>query len=328
MSETTLDTPHTPHPTTAPAPLTDLTGSHAAIYTELTSLTEPATVTELALAAGIGHSTAGRALTILEKRGLAARTPGGHDGPRRTPDLWRLAPNDKAISSDGNSHSPGNNESTPSTTNTPALSATDAPEPVGNETGNSESSVDNAGSVALTTQSVDSETQPDAPDPAPHADPTHDTTSAAAAADQPDPDNTQPAPDTEGTNPTTRQETAVAPRELGQNAEHDKSDDGDDKAPAPQAASEPSTKPADAITLPSAKRRLAPGALRHMVIDHLQAHPDEAFTATKISRIIGRSSGAIANSLDKLASQGTVEQVSDRPRMFRLAASAPADNSQ
>ncbi|MFE3551325.1 hypothetical protein ACFXN2_21935 [Streptomyces kronopolitis] len=56
-----------------------------------------------------------------------------------------------------------------------------------------------------------------------------------------------------------------------------------------------------------------------MVIDHLHAHPEEAFTATRISRIIEKSSGAMANAPDKLVSQGIAEQVNDRPRTFQLA---------
>ncbi|MBC9719379.1 hypothetical protein H9Y04_43405 [Streptomyces sp. TRM66268-LWL] len=68
------------------------------------------------------------------------------------------------------------------------------------------------------------------------------------------------------------------------------------------------------------KKRLAPGALRQLVIDHLTAHPTEAFTATRLSRVIGKSSGAIANSLVTLTGQGMAEQVSDRPRTYRLAA--------
>ncbi|MFE0276045.1 hypothetical protein ACFWZY_28725 [Streptomyces sp. NPDC058992] len=56
-----------------------------------------------------------------------------------------------------------------------------------------------------------------------------------------------------------------------------------------------------------------------MVVDHLEAHPGEAFTATRISRLIEKSSGAIANALDKLVKEGIAEQVNDRPRTFRLA---------
>ncbi|WNE95524.1 hypothetical protein PS467_09290 [Streptomyces luomodiensis] len=68
-----------------------------------------------------------------------------------------------------------------------------------------------------------------------------------------------------------------------------------------------------------AKVRLAPGALRQMVIDHLTGHPNEAFTATRISRVIEKSSGAIANALATLARQGIAEQVTERPRTYRLA---------
>ncbi|MFD7019948.1 hypothetical protein [Streptomyces sp. NPDC059161] len=68
--------------------------------------------------------------------------------------------------------------------------------------------------------------------------------------------------------------------------------------------------------------RLAPGGLRQMVIDHLTAHADEAFTATRISRVIEKSSGAIANCPATLVKQQIVEQVSDTPRTFRPTAPA------
>ncbi|QZL05641.1 hypothetical protein K2224_22890 [Streptomyces sp. BHT-5-2] len=87
MSDTNLDATTT-RSDTPPEPLTGLTGATATVYTQLMGMTEPATFAELAHAAGIGHSTAGRAVSTLEKRGLAARTPGGHDDPRRMPDLW------------------------------------------------------------------------------------------------------------------------------------------------------------------------------------------------------------------------------------------------
>ena len=63
-----------------------------------------------------------------------------------------------------------------------------------------------------------------------------------------------------------------------------------------------------------------------MVVKHLQTHPQEAFTSTAISRVIGRSSGAIANALVTLTKQGHAQQVNERPRRYQLAtdASAPA----
>ncbi|MFE2446337.1 hypothetical protein ACFXDF_30555 [Streptomyces sp. NPDC059426] len=106
-----------------------------------------------------------------------------------------------------------------------------------------------------------------------------------------------------------------------------------DDAPAPTPASEPPTSEAASEdtkteeTQPTANQsghrtRLAPGALRQMVIGHLTAHPDEAFTATRISRIIEKSSGAIANALVTLTKQGIAEQVTERPRTYRITTAA------
>ncbi len=93
-------------------------------------------------------------------------------------------------------------------------------------------------------------------------------------------------------------------------------------APLPTQQTQPSQPshhvPTTALT--GGNKRLAPGGLRQLVIDHLNAHPDEAFTATRISRTIDRSSGAIANALETLVRQGVAEQVSERPRTYGLAA--------
>lgn len=64
--------------------------------------------------------------------------------------------------------------------------------------------------------------------------------------------------------------------------------------------------PSATTTAPVAgqRARLAPGALRQMVITHLEAHPVEAFTATKISRVIEKSSGAIANACGSSGDSG------------------------
>ncbi|MGW1913245.1 hypothetical protein ACWCQS_21545 [Streptomyces sp. NPDC002076] len=78
-----------------------------------------------------------------------------------------------------------------------------------------------------------------------------------------------------------------------------------------------------ATTSPGGSRRLARGALRQLVIDHLNAHPGESFTATRISRVIDRSSGAVANALVTLSTQGLIEQVTDRPRTYRAAPQEP-----
>jgi DNA-binding MarR family transcriptional regulator len=48
------------------------------------------TVAELAEAAGIGRSTAGKALGALEEAGRVRRTEGGRDGGRRLPDRFEV----------------------------------------------------------------------------------------------------------------------------------------------------------------------------------------------------------------------------------------------
>ncbi|WP_431947910.1 helix-turn-helix domain-containing protein [Actinacidiphila sp. bgisy167] len=78
-------------------------------------------------------------------------------------------------------------------------------------------------------------------------------------------------------------------------------------------------------TVAGGKKRLAPGSLRQLVTDHLRAHPGQAFTATAISRRIDKSSGAIANALDRLVAQGIAEQVTAKPRTYRLNSAFEAD---
>ena len=55
----------------------------------------PADAAAIAERAGIGRSTAGKALVALAARGAVQRSPGGRDGARRLPDTWSLpAPRD------------------------------------------------------------------------------------------------------------------------------------------------------------------------------------------------------------------------------------------
>jgi hypothetical protein len=54
------------------------------------------TAAEIALAAGIGRSTANKALAALEADGKALRAAGGRDGARPQPDRWSLPPKSKS----------------------------------------------------------------------------------------------------------------------------------------------------------------------------------------------------------------------------------------
>jgi hypothetical protein len=68
------------------------------------------------------------------------------------------------------------------------------------------------------------------------------------------------------------------------------------------------------------KARLAPGALRGMVEDHLRDHPAEEFGPTAIAKALaGESSGAVSNALDKLVEDGVVVKTNDKPRRFAFA---------
>lgn len=62
--------------------------------------------------------------------------------------------------------------------------------------------------------------------------------------------------------------------------------------------------------------RLAKGALRTLVLEHLQANAGESFTPTAVGKALHRSSGAVGNALDKLATHGAVAKVGDKPRRY------------
>ncbi|MEU5057475.1 MULTISPECIES: MarR family transcriptional regulator [unclassified Streptomyces] len=262
MSETTTET-RTLQAVPAPEPQTSLTGAPASVYAELIA-SPGATAAELALATGIGRSTAGKALTALEEQGLAIREEGERSGARRTPDRWR-----SAQSGDTRSGKIGVPDS--------AVSATP----------DESSATDSAGTDDVT----EADTFP-TPVDEPDAGATAQTTAQVEAPRA----------------PMTNKDAVVADAACA------------DAAPTkPPAESSTCTAATVRVAVLAPKTRMAPGALRQKVIDHLQAHPDDAFTATGISRVIERSSGAIANALAILVRQGIAEQVSDAPRTHRLA---------
>ncbi|MFE6158792.1 hypothetical protein ACFQ7F_07725 [Streptomyces sp. NPDC056486] len=243
-----------------PEPLTGLTGAPAAIYTEL--VTSPGTTgAELALAAGLGRSTAGKALVTLEEHGLAIRTPGGHEGARRTPDRWNPA----RVGACPKEHAQTPETSTPDGNGVDTGAPVPAPDAVTNTHSGAASQGDVLDALMVTVVADDTK------------DPTDDEDADASEVR------------TVGAEQPLVAHVAVTTAPIGQRA------------------------------------RLAPGALRQMVIDHLQAHPSEAFTATKISRVIEKSSGAIANALVTLTRQGIGEQVTEQPRTYRLAGTGTSD---
>ncbi|WP_338672643.1 helix-turn-helix domain-containing protein [Streptomyces sp. SCSIO 30461] len=269
-----------------PEPLGGLTGAPAAVYAELVNLADgdTATAAGLALTSGLGRSTTGKALVTLEEHGLAVRIPGGHDGPRRTPDHWRAAP-------------------TPET----GFEAPGHPEAVSGQPDSDITDVPDLHSPEPDGGSADPERAAGA-----------DTASATPAA--PDDGNADAAvPQTEASRESERGEDGSG----GDDTHHAQDNDAAAADGSPVSPTGPARLTAtseEASAVPGGKKRLAPGALRQMVIAHLTAHPGEEFTATRVSRVIEKSSGAIANALEKLVKQGIAEQVSDRPRTYRLTA--------
>jgi len=68
-----------------------------------------------------------------------------------------------------------------------------------------------------------------------------------------------------------------------------------------------------------AKKRLRPGELDGLVLSYMRKHGDDgAFTASAIGTGIGRSSGAVANCLARLAKAKTVRQAKRKPRAYAL----------
>jgi DNA-binding IclR family transcriptional regulator len=64
--------------------------------------------------------------------------------------------------------------------------------------------------------------------------------------------------------------------------------------------------------------RLRPGELDGLVLGYLAKHGgSDALSPTAVAKGLGRSAGAVANCLVRLAAAGRVRQVGDRPRRYR-----------
>lgn len=83
---------------------------------------------------------------------------------------------------------------------------------------------------------------------------------------------------------------------------------------ASKAGAELSAKPAS-----DAERRLKPGELDGLILGHLEKNPAEPAGPTAVAKALGRSAGAVGNSLTRLARTKKVRQVNDRPRRYRIA---------
>ena len=89
----------------------------------------------------------------------------------------------------------------------------------------------------------------------------------------------------------------------------------DDAGPEP--ALRETAQPETAVTKGSGGR-LARGELGSLVREYLTSRPGDDFGPSAIGKALGRSQGAVSNSLVTMAARGEVELVGDRPRRYRL----------
>lgn len=299
--------PHTPPaapPAPIPAPPAD--SPAAAVWAALAAA-PGATAAQIAAATGTTRIAAGRELAALETSGLATRTPGTRTSRTSAPATWQSMP--------------------------PAVSAT-APAGPGQALP--------AGTVGLegSPAAAASGSLPvgPAPDEADGSPPDTDVTASTGTGIL-STDETTPAPADGRLSPSPAGEAAVLLRDVAGKAAAagDALDDGDTAAALAgmDAICAAAAQSRRLLRAAASGRRLRgavgpatrPGQLRDLVQAHLAAHPDAEFTPHVIGRVLGRSSGAVANALDRLTALGHAQLTSDKPRRYRhqaATASTPA----
>lgn len=100
-------------------------------------------------------------------------------------------------------------------------------------------------------------------------------------------------------------------------AEHVSSNTANDQSADEVGAADESV-PAQAVSGEEhAAQRLGKGELRAMVEAHLRGNPDREWTPTAISKVLGKSAGAINNACVKLVESGDVATFPDKPGRFQ-----------
>lgn len=252
-----------------------------------------ATTAKLAMAAGVGRSTAAKILARWDREGTATRTAG--DGPRN-PDTWALA------TSGQDAPAPDTENTQPDVTGMPSVEpptdhasgiadatteATGATEEADTDVGGGSTTEDiTAAQEATIGSEVDDHSESDAP-----ATDTSDDKAAPSSDGGADNDGTAPLPDT----------APAGPVESG--------------AETGPPSAEPS---AGAVAANTDKDRLPKGGLRAMVEEYLTNHPGESFGPAKIGKDLSRSGGAVNNALEKLVADGYAIKTCEAPKRFQI----------
>ncbi|WP_228708048.1 hypothetical protein [Amycolatopsis keratiniphila] len=252
-----------------------------------------ATTAALAMAAGVGRSTAAKVLARWGRDGTATRTAG--DGPRN-PDTWALALTDR------DTDVPGTEDTRPDTTTSDTADDTEA----ANEPASDADTAPDDAAIVNTTAMQETATGP-AADCTPESTAADTTSDEDGSAISSDVDNdTSTLPDTA---PETRADSETAT--------------------GPSAAESP----VDTDTAVKDKDRLPKGGLRALVEDYLAEHPGESFGPAKIGKDLGRSGGAVNNALEKLVADGYARKTCEAPKRFAIDpdktdVSAPSDGTE
>jgi hypothetical protein len=258
---------------------------------------EPGSATAtLALAAGVGRSTAAKILARWDRDGTALRTAG--DGPRN-PSTWTLAPSgsDPAVP---DIVEPGTDVTQPDATATPNSDQTTVP---ANHTDNGPTPKETALPADTSTDVNDSTAEDTTTVEEPGITPEADDTNAATTA----PTDNTPGPSADTASSGTTLPPGGAP-----------TDPVDGTAePEPPSAVTPAASQATS-TIPRDKERLPKGGLRALVEEFLTEHPGEDFGPAKVGAVLGRSGGAVNNALERLVADGYAIKTCEAPKRFTI----------
>jgi hypothetical protein len=313
-------------PLTAPAaPSADppRDGPTAAVWAALTA-NPGATAAQLAVAAGTSRAIAGRELAALETAGRAIRTT----ARRGAPASWQAAMAAETLPGADSAHtgtgqaaagdSPAEASAPPVGADEPGAADRAAPEP---------GRPGAIGGPHTADGPADAEENRPAPGDAESIDIEGEIT--GAAADGGGPDATEPAAIAESEKAAAEWTQALELlAELAGAADHATAALRRGDAAAALAAADAAYDRAaqarrtlrSAVTGRKARRggeSARPGQLRDLVRGHLAAYPDAEFTPHAIGRVLGRSSGAVANALDRLTALGQAQLTSEHPRKYK-----------
>ncbi|NNJ63210.1 MAG: MarR family transcriptional regulator [Dactylosporangium sp.] len=282
--------------------------------------------------AGLSPSTAGKALTVLEKAGTVTRTPGSYNNGRRAADIWTMAISESDDSdvddSDGGDETT-DQQATDVDTDAPAGEATTTASVPGAPVSGAPTNSANRFKIAVVAGILGD--HPTGVSAADLADESGLRSAIVArvltAMEIVEAAVRQPATDDNGVDLWLRGAADLATVDLSRATARETCPHC--HRPMPRRASTVNVRRSSGGR-PSensdGQARLHKGELRDMVVEFINAHPGHDFSAGDISREIIRSPGAIQNNLDYLITQGLIKHADDGdPNTRKVTALATTD---